>query len=649
MAKDKIFGKETVASMNEVRDTASEISSILDQFDVSQLSGGMADVAQASKDMAESLSESMQYSDENKNLAIEQSKAALLGVKYATSQNKASKVFRGIQLSMVKGGDEFTDGLKESVDVYGDIQSAAQTVVNKIDNMESGLGDLDGAFGGIGSAIGSAMTNPLGAMIGILTASSARVDAIGASFGGMGVTKFKDELLEANTAFMGMGLSGEDSLVAVKGLTSEFGVGMDEAIGMASAVGDLAKSTGMSVEESTKLTGFFQMSSGLSGEAATNLLKSADALAVANGVAPGAVLEDIANNTETFAKFGKDGGKGLMRAAIQAKKLGISLGTVANTADSLLDFQSSLNAEVEASVMLGRNVNLQKARELALTGDMEGLQEEILNVVGSEAEFNEMNVMQRKSLAQALGMEVGELQKVVMNQGKASDLQGEMAEQELPTPEEAMSSMAESMATIQMMFTQIMDEHGETFEGMFTSLAEVVPGIIEGFGNFVGFIDESIGLGNALVGVLAIMGIKSIVSAVAGIYTAFMQIPFGLGLPLAIAASAGLIATIASIGDLDSPADGKTMVSTKEGGIFELSDNDDLVAAPGASDALAAGTGGGGSSVVGMSTAKLEQKVTVVSREIMMLREEMRSYFGAGGSAVKGIGSRVSDSLMDNA
>ena len=181
--------------------------------------------------------------------------------------------------------------------------------------MESGLGDLDGAFGGIGSAIGSAMTNPLGAMIGILTASSARVDAIGASFGGMGVTKFKDELLEANTAFMGMGLSGEDSLVAVKGLTSEYGVGMDEAIGMASAVGDLAKSTGMSVEESTKLTGFFQMSSGLSGEAATNLLKSADALAVANGVAPGAVLEDIANNTETFAKFGKDGGKTLAKEA----------------------------------------------------------------------------------------------------------------------------------------------------------------------------------------------------------------------------------------------------------------------------------------------------------------------------------------------
>ena len=641
MAKDKIFGKETVSSMNEVRDTASEIASILEQFDVSQLSDGMQNIAQMSKDQAEHLSESMQYSEENKNLAVEQSKAALLGTKYATSQNKIAKAFRGLQLSMVKGGDEFTDTLKDSVDVYGDIKGAAAEVVDKISNMDTGLGDLDGAFGGIGAAIGGAMTNPLGAIIGILTASSARVDAIGAAFGGMGVTKFKDELLEANTAFMGMGLSGEDSLVAVKSLTSEFGVGMDEAIGMSVAVGDLAKSTGMSVEESAKLTGFFQMSSGLSGEQAANLLKSADALAVANGVAPGAVLEDIAANTETFAKFGKDGGEGLMRAAIQAKKLGISLGTVANTADSLLDFQNSLNAEVEASVMLGRQVNLQKARELALTGDMEGLQEEILNVVGSEAEFNEMNVMQRKSLAQALGMEVSELQKVVMNQGKAADLQGEMADQELPTPEEAMSSMAESMATIQMMFTEIMDEHGETFENMFTSIAEVVPGIIEGFGNFIGYIDESIGLGNLLIGVLAAIGIKSIIVAIAQIYAAFAQIPLGLGIPLAIAAAAAFSATIASIGDLDSPAKGKTMVSTKEGGLFELSPNDDLVAAPGASAALA----GGG--VVGMSTGRLEEKVTHVSREIMMLREEMKSYFGAGGSALRGIGSRVGDSLME--
>jgi hypothetical protein len=64
--------------------------------------------------------------------------------------------------------------------------------------------------------------------------------------------------------------------------------------------------------------------------------------------------------------------------------------------------------------------------------------------------------------------------------------------------------------------------------------------------------------------------------------------PFGL--PIAIAGAAalgGLIGGVSSmVGDVNSPADGKTQISTKEGGLFELSKNDDLVAFPGASKAL---------------------------------------------------------------
>ena len=51
--------------------------------------------------------------------------------------------------------------------------------------------------------------------------------------------------------------------------------------------------------------------------------------------------------------------------------------------------------------MLGRNLNLQKARELSLNNDIEGFQKEILNQVGSQAEFDKMNVLQKKALAQA--------------------------------------------------------------------------------------------------------------------------------------------------------------------------------------------------------------------------------------------------------
>ena len=56
---------------------------------------------------------------------------------------------------------------------------------------------------------------------------------------------------------------------------------------------------------------------------------------------------------------------------------------------------------MEASVLLGRQLNLDKARELALTGDLEGLMKEVKNQAGGAATFSQMDVIQRKALADA--------------------------------------------------------------------------------------------------------------------------------------------------------------------------------------------------------------------------------------------------------
>ena len=49
--------------------------------------------------------------------------------------------------------------------------------------------------------------------------------------------------------------------------------------------------------------------------------------------------------------------------------------------------------------MLGRDVNLQKARELSLAGDIEGFQTEILKQVGSQAQFDvEFMVVNRRAI-----------------------------------------------------------------------------------------------------------------------------------------------------------------------------------------------------------------------------------------------------------
>jgi hypothetical protein len=92
--------------------------------------------------------------------------------------------------------------------------------------------------------------------------------------------------------------------------------------------------------------------------------------------------------------------------------------------------------------------------------------------------------------------------------------------------------------------------------------------------------------------------------------------PFAI--PAAIAAAVGAMAVgksmFSAAGDVMSPADGKTRISTKEGGLFELSPNDDLVAAPGAVDAMnggggvaVAGSNGGGGAIAGLVNSMITE------------------------------------------
>ena len=111
--------------------------------------------------------------------------------------------------------------------------------------------------------------------------------------------------------------------------------------------------------------------------------------------------------------------------------------------------------------------------------------------------------------------------------------------------------------------------------------------------------------------------------------------------PLAYVAIGGLLGYLASsmskAGDVMSPADGKTVVSTKEGGLFELSANDDLVAAPGAAAALSGGGGGG----VQMNLAALSAPLNSMINEIKALRADLN----AGKISVYMDGSKVTSGI----
>ena len=231
----------------------------------------------------------------------------------------------------------------------------------------------------------------------------------------------------AGIAAKAVGGNSQEAEAAVMSLVDEFGSLSVVSAGVSTQLGLITGQFGLSGANAGKLLKQLQAINGASIETNLSLISSVGELARAEGVSPAKVLNDIASDTETFAKFARDGGKNIGAAAIQAAKLGLNMSTVAGIAENLLDFESSIEKQMEASVLLGRQLNLDKARELSLMGDLEGLQKEVLNQVGSEAEFNAMNVVQRKALADAIGVSVADLGKMVAGEQTSAQLAEENA------------------------------------------------------------------------------------------------------------------------------------------------------------------------------------------------------------------------------
>ncbi|NBW22401.1 MAG: hypothetical protein EBR82_82070 [Caulobacteraceae bacterium] len=156
-------------------------------------------------------------------------------------------------------------------------------------------------------------------------------------------------------------------------------------------------------------------------------MKHVGAMAKMQGIAPGKIMKDMANNTGEMARAGSRGAEAFGKSAIEIHKMGMEMQTASKIADGLLDFESSINAQNEASVLLGKEINLDKARELALNNDIEGMSREILKNIGSSAEFGKMNRLQQDALAKSVGMTVEELAKTLDAQEESNKYFGEGA------------------------------------------------------------------------------------------------------------------------------------------------------------------------------------------------------------------------------
>ena len=253
------------------------------------------------------------------------------------------------------------------------------------------------------------------------------------------------------------------------------------------------------------------------------ILAQAKITSASNGVALNSkeILKEIKDvSAATTLSLGKNPGA-IAEAVTQAKALGMTLAQVEKISESLLNFESSITSELKAELLLGRDINLERARLLALNNDVAGVAREISAQIGNSADFARMNVLQQKALAEAVGMNREELAKTLFVQENLGAATGKEAEKRKSIlnnlvkevgVEEARRRLEdesienlEHQAGIQDRFNKAVEKLKE----LFVSIAEPILAITDGLMPILDILGSIVGFVGSIV-----TGITSFASAI---------------------------------------------------------------------------------------------------------------------------------------
>jgi len=377
------------------------------------------------------------------------------------------RVFGGLGVNLATFGEELKTA-KEKADELGE-ELALTEAGEGLSTFEKRVRVMKVTFEPIKKAIKSTLTDPLTLSAGIITKIGG---AIIKAFKEVDKVRVEFERLNGSASSLNIQMMSYnrtltdtvDLLKQAASFTQQTGFNAEvfskEIItGAAEAVNLL----GLTNEQAGKL-GILATATGQSFEATKNsLISSVNSFNAMNktAVSHGLVMRDVANTSDAVAASLGSSEKSITGAAAAARRLGLELKDLDSIASSLLDFESSIEAELEAQLLTGRALNLTKARELALSNDLEGVGKELFNNSASLFEFGKMNRIQQEGYAKALGLSRDQLAKIAYQRAIENNLTGEalknatgMTAQQLEAMEltvmmeKAMSKLAQTFVPI---------------------------------------------------------------------------------------------------------------------------------------------------------------------------------------------------------
>ena len=391
---------------------------------------------------------------------------------------------------------------------------------------------------------------------------------------------------------------GGDTLVTMTMLTQQLGLGVKEA----SQLAFLARLQGENTEQVLE-----------------NTVNTVNSINKQNGVAISAkeVFNDISTASKSIVVSLGMSPEILAEAATEARALGLSLNQIDKIAGSILDFESSIAAELEAELLLGKEINLEKARLAALNNDMVTLTKEIGENEAIVNSFATGNRIQQEAAAKALGLSRDELADMVYSQELIKlgaegfrDAYGEQAYQ---------SMLAQSAS-------EKFEQSVTKIKGIIGDIGAIFAPIVDGFAQLVGFIASSkVGL-VALTGIFSALAAFSVARAITETIASF-SLGGPAGVLAGIATAAGIVGMVTSAkAQVQSVNDG---IAPPGNGPFTITDAYGATAVTAAGDGIAVSpninSGGGSQERTNMLLEKLIAKDTNINMDGRRLNDSMKS------------------------
>ena len=159
-----------------------------------------------------------------------------------------------------------------------------------------------------------------------------------------------------------------------------------------------------------------------------------------SAVSLGATQKEVLSTSDSIRLSLGGSGKNIAEAANAALSLGTNLQGVENISKNLMNFESSIKAEMQAQLLTGKQLNLAKAREYALNNDLAGVANEIKRQGIDSAWWGRSNYIQQENMAKALGMSREEMAKMLVQQELANGASTEMLAKNMKISEEELKA-----------------------------------------------------------------------------------------------------------------------------------------------------------------------------------------------------------------